>query len=316
MTTLPTPLRGIVPPLVTPLSTPEQLDTRGLERLVEHVLAGGVSGLFLLGTTGEGPSLSVALRRQVIDHVVDQVAERVPVLVGVTDTSLVESIELAEYAADAGASAVVLAGPPYFPIGGHDLREYVRRAAAAMPLPLFLYNMPSHTKLRFDVDTVRMAVDLPQVAGIKDSSGDMIYFQQVVRAAADRPDFAVFVGPEELLAQAVLYGGHGGVCGGANLDPALFVDLYQAAVAGDLTRIAALEARVLRRAGAVYCFDASSAGVIKGIKAALEGLGICCGALAEPLHPLGLSECELIGIELAELASTIDVQHGDQSLIR
>lgn len=316
MTTLPTPLRGIVPPLVTPLSTPEQLDTRGLERLVEHILGGGVSGLFLLGTTGEGPSLSVALRRQVIDHVVDQVAERVPVLVGVTDTSLVESIELAEYAADAGASAVVLAGPPYFPIGGHDLREYVRRAAAAMPLPLFLYNMPSHTKLRFDVETVRMAVDLPQVAGIKDSSGDMVYFQQVIRTAAGRPDFAVFVGPEELLAQAVLYGGHGGVCGGANLDPALFVDLYQAAVAGDLTRIAALEAKVLQRAGAVYCFDASSAGVIKGIKAALEGLGICCGALAEPLHPLGLNECELIGVELAELASTIDIRQGDQSLIR
>ncbi|MHC4569171.1 MAG: dihydrodipicolinate synthase family protein, partial [Planctomycetota bacterium] len=100
---LPGPLRGIIPPLVTPLLDRDTLDTAGLERLIEHVLAGGVHGLFILGTTGEAPSLSYRLRYEVIDRVCGQVAGRVPVLVGITDTSFVESANIARKAEDAGA---------------------------------------------------------------------------------------------------------------------------------------------------------------------------------------------------------------------
>ena len=87
---LPAPLRGIIPPMITPLSDRDTLDMVGMHRLVEHMLAGGVHGLFLLGTTGEGPSLSYRLRCQVIDCVCEHVAGRVPVLVGITDPSFVE----------------------------------------------------------------------------------------------------------------------------------------------------------------------------------------------------------------------------------
>jgi len=103
-----TSLRGIVPPLVTPLIDRDQLDIPGMKRLVEHVLGGGVHGLFILGTTGEAPSLSYHLRRQWIDMVCELVAGRVPVLVGITDTSFFESFSLAKYASQAGANAVVL----------------------------------------------------------------------------------------------------------------------------------------------------------------------------------------------------------------
>src|SRR5690349_19541861 len=103
------PLTGIIPPMATPLRSRDELDFAGLERLIERVLAGGVNGLFLLGTTGEGPSLSYRLRRELIDRACRQVQRRVPILVGITDTSFVESVALARHAADAGADATVVA---------------------------------------------------------------------------------------------------------------------------------------------------------------------------------------------------------------
>ncbi len=278
-------LHGIVPPMITPLVNTNRLDVPGLERLVEHIVGGGVHGLFVLGTSGEGPSLDGRLRRGLIRRVCEQVAGRVPVLVGVTDTSLAESVSLAEYAAHAGARAVVLAPPPYFPVGPADMRRYVDAAASRMPLPVFLYNMPSHTKVWFDLDTVRHALDLPGVAGIKDSSGDVAYLESLCRLRRERADFLVFVGPELLLADAVRRGADGGVCGGANLDPALLVAMYHAAAAGQADSVAELQRRLIGL-NTIYGFDDNSMGVIKGLKAALHYLGICSDAVAEPLCPL------------------------------
>ena len=140
-------LRGIVPPLVTPLSARDQLDVGGLEKLVHHVLDGGVSGVFILGTTGEAPSLSYRLRRQLIEETVRIVDAQVPVLVGITDTAFIESVAIARHAADCGASATVLTTPYYFPAGQTELTAYVQNIAPLIPLPLMLYNMPGMTKV-------------------------------------------------------------------------------------------------------------------------------------------------------------------------
>jgi len=299
--TLPSPLRGIVPPMVTPLADRDTLDVPGLERLVEHVLAGEPAGLFILGTTGEGPSLSYRLRHELIDRVAEQVAGRVPLLVGVTDTAAVESVEVADYAADAGAQAVVLSAPPYFPLGQEDLVEYVRHMARELPLPVCLYNMPSHTKIAFEPDTVRRLVDVPNVVGLKDSSADMIYFHRVQQLVAERADFSLLVGPEELLAEAVLLGAHGGVCGGANLAPRLYVDLYRAAADGDLDRVVELHARVMCISDAIYTLDSHGSGVLKGLKCALASMGICSDLTAQPIEGFGDAERALIRQRLDEL---------------
>src|SRR5580765_8543312 len=100
---LPKPLRGIVPPMITPLAGRDTLDLAGLERLVEHILAGGVDGLFVLGTTGEAPALSYRLRRELVTHTCRLVNGRIPVLVGITDCSQSGSVEVACAAASAGA---------------------------------------------------------------------------------------------------------------------------------------------------------------------------------------------------------------------
>ncbi len=301
---LPKPLRGIIPPMITPLSDRDTLDVDGVERLVEHLVAGGVHGLFILGTTGEAPSLSYRLRRELIDLVCRQAAGRLPVLVGVTDTAFVETVNLANHAADAGAAAVVLAPPYYFPAGQTELQEYVEDIVSELPLPVFLYNMPSHTKLVFQPETIKMALDLKNVVGLKDSSAQMIYFHKVRTLAASRPDFSLLVGPEELLAESVMSGAHGGVNGGANLFPRLYVDLYEAAVAADLERIRALHARVMRLHGTIYAVGQHGSAFIKGLKCSLSCLGVCDDAMAEPFQRFRPAERAKIEAYLTELGAT------------
>ena len=243
---------GIIPPMVTPLKDWDTLDNQGIEKLINHILKGGVHGLFVLGTTGEAPSLSHQLRKEVIKRTLDKVGTKVPVLVGITDTSFIETINIAEFAAEAGASAVVLAPPYYFPAGQFELIEYIEHLEQRLPLPLFLYNMPSHTKMIFEPETVKKASELPGVIGLKDSSGNMVYFHQLQQLFRDQDDFKLFVGPEELLGETLVLGGHGGVCGGANLIPELYVSMYETSKAGDLKKMSELHERIMQVSSSIY----------------------------------------------------------------
>ncbi|HUS73648.1 MAG TPA: dihydrodipicolinate synthase family protein [Sedimentisphaerales bacterium] len=298
---LPKPLRGIIPPMVTPLLERDTLDVAGLERLIEHILTGGVHGLFILGTTGEAPSLSYRLRCELTERVCEQVKGRVPVLVGITDTCFVESVKIACKAKDAGAQAVVLAPPYYFPAGQGELLEYLKHLTPELPLPLFLYNMPSYTKLVFEPETVRAAADITGIAGIKESSGDMVYFHQLQSLLNERPDFSLLMGQEELLAEAVLVGAHGGVCGGANLVPQLYVELYKAACSKDLSAVEALHKKVMQISTSIYSVGKYESSYLKGLKCALSCMGICSDFLAEPFHRFRRAERNMIRRHLKEL---------------
>lgn len=273
---------GIIPPMVTSLRDRDALDVAGLERLIEHILAGGVHGLFILGTTGEGPSLSYRLRKELIERTCRQVNRRVPVLVGITDTAFQESLNVAKWSADAGADALVVAPPYYLPEGQPELQEYLDHLVPELPLPLFLYNMPALTKVSFELETIRRAMDEPRIIGLKDSSGNMTYFHRAVGLLQHRPDWSLLIGPEELLADAVFAGGHGGVNGGANVFPRLYVKLFEAARAGDLARARALHAHVMAVSGSLYRVGRHSSAIIKGLKCALSLLGVCDDFMAEP----------------------------------
>ena len=298
---LPRPLRGIIPPMVTPLLERDTLDAAGLERLIEHILGGGVHGLFVLGTTGEAPSLSYRLRYELTERVCRQVQGRVPVLVGITDTSFTESVNIASKATEAGAAAVVLAPPYYFPAGQAELLEYLRHLTPELPLPLFLYNMPSYTKAVFEPQTVRAAADISGIVGLKDSSGDMAYFHQLQSLLKDHPDFSLLMGHEELLAEAILLGGHGGVCGGGNLVPELYVELYNAACSRDLPAVEALQKKVMQISTTIYSVGRYESSYLKGLKCALSCMGICGDFLAEPFHRFRCAERDVIRRHLEEL---------------
>lgn len=303
MTILPKPIRGIIVPLVTPLLDGEALDKESLGRLVEHVLAGGVRGIFVLGTTGEGPSLSRRLREEMIRETCQMVKGRVPILAGITDTSFEESLSLARTAADAGAQAVVVAPPYYFPSGQTELLEYLAHLAPRLPLPFFLYHIPRLTKVGWEPLTVREAASLPNLAGIKDSSEDPSYLPRLIELLRDRPDIALLTGSETLLARSILGGAHGGILGGANLFPRLFADLYEAAAAGDCLRAAALQDRVHRVASAVYGIGRHGSSPLKGLKGALSLKGLCGDFMAEPFHRFREEERRRLEKSLAMLDS-------------
>lgn len=276
-------LSGIVPPMITPLRDRDALDIAGTERLVERILGGGVNGLFILGTSGEGPGLSYRLRREVIQHVCKQVRGRVPVLVGITDTAFTESIAIARFAADAGAQAVVSAGPYYLPVAQPELLDYVNRLTQEQPLPLFIYNMPQLTKVHFEPETLRQVSHLEKIVGLKDSSADLIYFDKLVALKKIRPDWSVLVGPEHLLMETMRRGGDGGVNGGANFYPQLFVKLFQAIKSRDSKRANELHGQLLQL-GAIYTVGQHASAVIKGMKCACSLLGICDDLMAEPFE--------------------------------
>lgn len=270
--------------MATPLLDRDTLDLPGLERLVERLIVGGVAGIFALGTTGEGPHLSYRLRRELITATCRFAKGRVPVLVGITDTSAVEMLGVAHHAANAGAQGLVLAPPYYLFVGQPELQEYLARVIPDFPLPVFLYNFPALTKVVYDIETVKRMLDQPKVAGMKDSSGNMVYFHRLAAVARQRPDWTLLIGPEELLEDAIFAGGHGGVNGGANLFPELYTALHRAAKARDHARIRVLKDVVMDISNNLYHVGRHDSAIIKGIKCGLSCLGVSNDFMSEPFN--------------------------------
>jgi 4-hydroxy-tetrahydrodipicolinate synthase len=291
--------------MVTPLLDQDKLDVAGLERLIEHILGGGVHGLFILGTTGEGPSLSYRLRYELIERVCEQVKGRVPILVGITDSSFIESINTARKAEESGAHAVVLAPPYYFPSAQSELLEYLKHLTTELPLPLLLYNFPNYTKVAYEPETVKTAANLDGIVGLKDSSGDISYLSKLQPLLKNRPEFSLLIGPDRLMTEAISSGAHGGVCGGANLVPELYVELYNAIVSKDLTTVEVLNKKVMYICTNIYHTGKHESSYLKGLKCALSCMGICSDFVAEPYQRFGLEEREVISRHLKELGISL-----------
>ncbi len=294
-------IKGIVTPLVTPLAGRDKLDESGFERLIEHVLQGGVHGVFLLGSSGEAPSLSRRLRNEVVERGCAQIAGRVPVLVGITDTSFEESVQLAHLAERAGANALVVAPPFYFSSSQRELTGYMKRLAAEVPLPVYLYNIPSCTKVRIAPETVAELAEVPGIIGLKDSSGDMNYFHQVLELLRGKANFPVMMGPEELLAEGMALGAAGGVCGGSNFFPELFTGIYRAVAAGNYELAFSLHRTVIHISRGIYSADHDGGFYLKGLKCALGLMGICNDLLAEPFERLTEAESRQVERVLGEV---------------
>jgi len=161
------------------------------------------------------------------------------------------------------------------------------------------------TKVSIEIPTVRRAMDNPLIVGLKDSSGDLDYFRRVAGILSHRPDWSLLVGPEEKIAEAVSAGGHGGVSGGANLFPKLYVRLCEAARAGDAARAQQLQAQVQRVSDSLYRIGKHSSSIIKGIKCGLACLDICDDFMAEPFHRFREAERELVRTRVTELQAEL-----------
>ena len=297
---------GVITPMVTPLINRENIDFKGLEKLLDHLINGGVSGVFLMGTTGEGTSISPRMRKELIKYSVEYVKGRVPVFVSIADGCIEESLNMARYAKECGASYLVSALPFYLGLTQTEIIDYYTTIADNVPLPLFLYNIPAQTKLMTSVEAVKTLAKHPNIIGMKDSSGNGTYFNTLLaEVKAEHPDFTILVGPDEMLASTMALGGNGGVNSGSNLFPELYVNLFKACKAKDTERTLKLQKLVMKVSTGVYSVDKSSVSFLKGLKAALFTEGLITDYICEPLQKVNGTDLETIRKNVAELKQQI-----------
>jgi len=281
-----TSLSGVLTALATPFTPDGQIDENALRLLVDRSIDGGVDGVVACGSTGEFAAMSGAERRFVVETVIDQTANRAPVVAQTGAMSTAEAVELSRHAEAAGASVLMVVAPYYEPLSLDETVEYLRTVAAAVDLPIMLYNLPVATGVNLDPDTVgRLAREIDNIRYIKDTSADMAQAGQLIHRHGDV--ISTFVGWDSLLLAAITEGAAGVMAGTANVMPAQLVSIHRALTAGDLNRARREWAQLYPLMDAIM-----SAPFIPAIKAALNALGFPAGTPRKPLAELdaGIAE--------------------------
>lgn len=276
-------LEGIVTPMVTPLKSDFSLDIDGVENLVEYLIKGGVSALFPLGTTGGGPMLAAEMQKEVCSAVCRFNNNRLPVLVGVSAAAPSDYVKMADYAAEQGASGVVAAPPCYIPLDDDECVAFYRDLAKASPIPVYVYNMPGMTKINMPPKVICQLAEIPNIAGYKDSAGDMNAFHDVIFKLKDRKDFSLFMGPDTMMADSVLFGAAGGVNSGSNLYPEVYVNCYKCIAAGDIEGARHHQDNINRVQKLYYFRRYIGLGVASSLKTGLKFRGVCSNVMLPPL---------------------------------
>lgn len=272
-------LHGIIPAMVTPFTADEQLNRAALSALVNRLIGDGVHGVFVLGSQGEYYALDAEEKRQAIEVTVSAASGRVPVYAGTGATTTREAVALTRMAEAAGADAVSVITPSFITPSQDELYEHYRTIAAATRLPVLLYSNPARTGVSISVALAAKLSSIDNIAGIKDSSGDLSTTAAFV--AATPVSFRVFAGRDTLVFATMLYGGAGAVAASANVAARHLVRVYDACRAGDmeLARKAQAELAPLRDAFSLGTFPAV-------IKEALLMTGLDAGPCRRPVGPL------------------------------
>lgn len=226
-------IKGVVPPLITPLDTEEKLDIRALRNLIEYVIEGGVHGIFVLGSTGEFYGLDYADKVKVVETTLEQVNGRVPVYVGASAITTKECVKLTRMAKQSGADAVTVLTPMFITPTETELYDHFRTIAESADIPIILYNNPDRTGVNMSAGLIEKLADVPNIVGAKDTSGDMTLTAEYIRRTKDK-GFSVMAGRDTMILATLVYGGTGCVAGTANVLPKLVVEIYDKYMAGDL----------------------------------------------------------------------------------
>jgi len=293
-------IHGIIPAMVTPFHADESLNEDALRQLVNHLIAGGVHGLFPTGSQGEFYALTPDEKQRVWEIVLDETAGRTPVYAGTGAMTTREVIALNKRAERAGIQAVSVLTPMFITPTQDELYCHYIAIAEATTLPVLLYNNPGRTGVHLSPGLVGRLAEHPNIIGVKDSSGDLSLTLEYLRQTADVPHtdgFAVLMGRDTLIYAGLLHGAVGAIAATANVAPALVVAIYEAFIAGDLDRgLAAQNALApLRQAFELGTFP----GVIKS---ALALLGIPAGPARGPVGALSPENHEKLKRLVGEIA--------------
>jgi len=288
-----TKFEGIFPAVITPFDREGNVWFESLWDVVRFQMEKGVHGLFVCGTAGEGPSMSVEQRKSVAEVVVKEVAGRIPVIVHVGTTNTKETVELAKHAEEIGAQAVGAVSPYYFKPDLEGLVEHYRLLAEAVGIPVFVYNIPRLTGFNITPDMIRRICTIENVKGVKDTSDNLIQLQEIIETAP-KP-ITVINGSDWLLFAALMVGVDGQISSVANVIPEIMVELYELYKKREYGRALNLQAKI----NAVK--KALEGPPIAPVKAALELRGVKAGVPKRPLRPLKPEEIIKLGERLKSL---------------
>ena len=231
-------IKGIIPPVITPMNNdPEQtVNHQALREQVERLLAGGVHGIFPMGTNGEAYALSFQEKEEILATVIDQVKGRVPVYAGTGCITTAETIRLSKRAEELGADALSIITPSFALASQKELYDHYTAVAKAVNLPIILYNIPARTGNKLLPETVQaLCRDVENIVGAKDSSGDIENLKAYIRLTRELDkDVAILAGNDGAILTCLKEGGAGGIAGRANIWPHTIANIYNCFIAGDL----------------------------------------------------------------------------------
>jgi len=285
---------GIIAAIVTPLDENEELNETALRRLVNYIIGGGVHGLFATGSQGEFWAFSAEEKRRIWEVVKEETAGRVPIYAGTAANTTREAIALTRAAESVGVDAVSILTPFFVAPSQQELYEHYAAIAEATSLPIVLYTNPARTGVSLKPETLVRLAEIPNIVGIKDSSGDLSLTAEYIKATPD--DFAVLMGRDTLILGGLLYGTKGAIAATANVVPALVARIYNCVVAGDLEGAKqAQEALAPLR----LAFTWGTFPVV--IKEALNLMGMDAGPARRPVGPMSEEKREQLAAVLRRL---------------
>ncbi|MDQ1594379.1 MAG: 4-hydroxy-tetrahydrodipicolinate synthase, partial [Arthrobacter pascens] len=264
-------LSGVLTALATPFTADGSIDEPKLRLLVDRSIDGGVDGVVACGSTGEFAALSTDERRLVVETVVSQTAGRVPVVAQTGATSTAEAIRLSLHAQECGADVLMLVTPYYEPLTLPETTGYFRAVAAAVELPVMLYNYPSATGVNLDPETVgKLGREVENIRYVKDSSGNMEQATQLIHEHGEH--ITTIIGSDSLVLAALVEGATAVMAGTANLVPREIVAVQRAVAVGDFAAARKEWNRIYPLISAIV-----SAPYVPALKAGLEALGLPVG---------------------------------------
>ena len=242
--------KGIATAMVTPM-TPEGVDYEALGRFIDFQLASGINALVAVGTTGESATLTPEERKKVISFTIDRVAGRVPVIAGTGTNNTLHAIDYSVSAAQAGADALLVVTPYYNKATQNGLIAHFTAIADSVDKPIILYNVPSRTGCNLLPATVEKLAEHPNIAAIKEASGNMSQVVEIFARCGEKID--VYSGEDGLTVPMLAMGGMGTISVLSNVIPKGAVEMTDAFFAGDLRKAAALQCRYLDLINLLFC---------------------------------------------------------------
>lgn len=274
---------GVIVPMITPLNNDDTLDEPAIRRVIDHLIGGGVHGIFILSTIGESPSMSREMRNRLVHQVLDHVGGRVQVYVGVYDTVVAETLDMSRDFLRRGASAVVAQLPAYYRLSPDGQFRFLSTLVERIPGPFFLYDIPAIVHMSIDPGVIEHLRAFTNLVGVIDSSGDKHRLLELLESYADDMRFSVLVGNTAQAAFAFEHGADGFVPSVSNINPSLCVRLYQAGQKGDTALAATLQGEIdALHAG--YAVEGYVSQTIARLKKRAAEMGLCTPKVLPPLH--------------------------------